>query len=630
MGASAEGGQIPAQIADYRIESELGRGGMGAVFVAQHVHLGRRVALKVILDGDPSPRALGRFDIEAKAMAKLSHPNIIRVQDAGVFEGRRYLVMDLVEGKSLSERIKRGGVLGEHEAARLTETLARAMSHAHSQGVLHRDLKPDNVLLDTRGEPLIIDFGLARDAAQEKQRLTQTGQMLGTPHYMSPEQADGDKARIDALSDVYSLGATLYAMLSGGPPFEGGSAIAVIRSVLSLPPPSLSKSRGERVDPGLEAICLRCLEKEPQERYASCADLAEALDRWANPGAGASSGGVAGKLLTAGLALFVLGAGFAGIVSIREPASSPSASESPEPPPTSKTASGDPPLDRDAQLLASAPAWYAKREARPSLPLPAGVRFGDQAGEYVSERDGSVLVWVPPGEFLMGRPDDDLLPARRRGLPAHRVRITKGYFIGKYEVTWGQFVEFCTATSRSAEQEIGLKGEWPEWVTSRHPMWRMHWNLAQEYCAWAGLRLPSEAEWEFAARGSDGRAYPWGNEPPRPHLALANIGDFDRGRKTDADGFRRIAPVGRFSAGASPFGCQDMAGNLWEWVEDRGGPYSSESAVDPTGPSTGAARVLRGGSCNDSGATVRSTSRIQYAPGTLNGDFGFRVARDGR
>jgi tetratricopeptide (TPR) repeat protein len=272
LGASAEG--LPA-VSGYEILSELGRGGMGIVYQARQCSLRRLVALKMILAGlhtDPTARL--RFRTEAEAVARLSHPNIVQIHEVGEAAGRPFLCLEYLDGGSLREKAA-GTPQPEREAAGLVETLARAVHYTHQHGILHRDLKPTNVLLAGDGTAKISDFGLARIVDGDL-GPTCTESMLGTPSYMAPEQAAGDRGKVGPPADAYSLGAILYELLTGRPPFQGSSPLHTLeqaRTQEPVPPRRLRRSlSGE-----LEAICLKCLEKDPARRYASAEALADDL-----------------------------------------------------------------------------------------------------------------------------------------------------------------------------------------------------------------------------------------------------------------------------------------------------------------------------------------------------------------
>jgi WD40 repeat protein/tRNA A-37 threonylcarbamoyl transferase component Bud32 len=266
------------ELAGYQILDELGRGGMGVVYKARQVRLNRLVALKMILAGvRASPGQLARFRREVETVARLQHPNLVQVYEVGEQEGRPYFAMEFVDGGSLDLRIE-GRPQPPRQSAELVATLARAVHAAHLQGIVHRDLKPANVLLTADGTPKITDFGLAKRLDAET-GPTVTGEILGTPSYMAPEQAAGKTREIGPAADIYGLGAILYAMLTGNPPIEGETPWDAINRVVSeepLPP--------SRIRPGLprdlETICMKCLRKEPDKRYASAMALAEDLRRY--------------------------------------------------------------------------------------------------------------------------------------------------------------------------------------------------------------------------------------------------------------------------------------------------------------------------------------------------------------
>jgi WD40 repeat protein/tRNA A-37 threonylcarbamoyl transferase component Bud32 len=264
------------QLGEYLLGEELGRGAMGAVYRARHRKLGREVALKVVLAGQfASASERRRFLVEAEAAARLDHPNLVTVHELGEADGRLYYAMRLVEGQTLAERL-RLAPLPVREAAQLVVKIARAVEHAHRRGVLHRDLKPGNVLLDCAGEPHVADFGLARRLDRDGS-LTMTGSPMGTPTYMAPEIIAGRDATVAV--DTWSLGAMLYEMVSGGPPFTGATVSEMLLSARECEPERL-RGRIDGVDRDLESIILHCLEKEPACRFPSALALAEDLERW--------------------------------------------------------------------------------------------------------------------------------------------------------------------------------------------------------------------------------------------------------------------------------------------------------------------------------------------------------------
>jgi hypothetical protein len=265
-----------ARLGRYRIVKQLGRGGMGAVYLAHDTQLDRPVALKVPhLTPDDGPEVRERFFREARAAAALRHPNLCPVYDVGEHEGTLYLTMAYIDGTSLAERVRAGAPLAPAQAAALVRQLALALDVAHRHGVIHRDLKPGNVMVGPDGEPIVMDFGLARRSDKGDVRLTQTGSLLGTPAYMSPEQARGDQAAVGPASDVYSLGAILYELATGALPFSGTLA-QVMWQIMSQEPQRPSALRPD-LSPQLEAIIMRAMAKKTEDRYPGMSAFAAAL-----------------------------------------------------------------------------------------------------------------------------------------------------------------------------------------------------------------------------------------------------------------------------------------------------------------------------------------------------------------
>ncbi|MCX6922051.1 MAG: serine/threonine-protein kinase [Verrucomicrobia bacterium] len=282
--AGSNGAAYPTLFGDYELLGEIGRGGMGVVYKARQKSLNRIVAVKLMLSSGQlaQPEVVQRFRTEAQAIAHLQHPNIVAIHEVGEHDGQHYFSMEYVEGRTLAEMV-RDGPLAATRAATYLKTISEAVHYAHAHGILHRDLKPSNVLIDSSDQPHITDFGLAKRLENShlstfNPQLTLSGQVLGSPNYLSPEQAAGRQTEVGPASDVYALGAMLYHLLTGRPPFQGDSLTALLRQVMETDP------IGPRLlNPGiprdLEMICLKCLEKDRSRRYETANGLALDIER---------------------------------------------------------------------------------------------------------------------------------------------------------------------------------------------------------------------------------------------------------------------------------------------------------------------------------------------------------------
>ncbi|RMG18011.1 MAG: serine/threonine protein kinase [Planctomycetota bacterium] len=406
----------PQHVGPYAVLEELGRGGAGVVYRCRDPRSGADVAVKLLTaQGKASPHQLARFRREVRALKALLHPNLVRLLDAGEHQGRPYLVLEYLRGRDLQERLDRGGPLLPWVAARIVHKVATALAVAHAQGLVHRDVKPANILLVRAGEPVLLDFGLVRSLDPAASRLTATGVFVGTPGYWSPEQAAGSKT-VGPPTDVYALGATLYAALTGRPPYAGGNLMEILQAMQAPIPPPSTLAPGH-VPERLEGVVLRALARDPQDRYPHAGALADALAdalavRSVRHRAGTPVSSLSYALAGAALALALIGGvllvasggdrGTPGVASRTEhdPARAPPGADDPASPRADDPEEERPGAPRAAEGPRTAGAEPARPRAaaspRPSVLLPANgssepeaaarPRSGDAAGGAVAPR----------------------------------------------------------------------------------------------------------------------------------------------------------------------------------------------------------------------------------------------------
>lgn len=540
-------------IGKVRIDKYLAHGGMAEVYLGTHLTLERPVAIKV-LHGyiEENADLLARFHREAKVVAGLRHPNIVQVYDFDAVDGHPYIVMEYLKGPTLSTYLRnlhsRNERIPHHQVARLLKGLTAALDHAHGQGVIHRDIKPGNILLHDKNEDIsldqplsrevegiLTDFGLVRIVHAASQ--TASGMVSGTPAYMSPEQARGDQT--DYRTDVYSLGIVLYEMLAGRVPFEADSSMSVIYMQINEPPPSIPG-----ISPALQAVMDRALLKNPDDRYQTCREMS--VDFFLAMGMTAEAETIIEALPEESLKRATarikpkparripvwIGAGLLSVLVLFAIAYGAFRLASNTPAPSNPT--------DELNTEVAEPATVVVPTATPDLP------------------DGTGMVEIPAGTYEVGNPMVDEYHVSPLTI------LLAGLWMDKFQTTNAQYQQFLVETN-SPPPEI-----WP--AEPSHPVRGVTWEQAAAYCSHFKKRLPTEAEWEAAGRGpgENPQLYPWGND------AAAGGSTFDL---PDLDTY----PVGGHPFNESLFGVSDMVGNIWEWVGD---PYSSI----PDGY-----RILRGG-----------------------------------
>jgi len=646
----------------YNLLEKLGDGGMAVVYKAYDTHLECEVAVKVIRTDHLGPavldRALKRFELEAKAVARLDHPNIIKVTDYGEYEGKPYLVMPYLPGGTLKQYITHNTRISWLEASQLLVPVAEALGYAHEQRLIHRDVKPSNIMLISNGIPMLTDFGVAKVLDEEMTRdLTGTAATVGTPEYMAPEQVMSKT--VDHRADIYALGVVFFEMITGRRPYEADTPMAVLVKHASAPPP-----RPQEFLPDLpfevERVLLKALQKDPANRYQSMAEFAAALvalektivvapppqitpetsgpavphsdreirENYPSSAAPSTEGTVDALLPASSISggshswVRILAFSAGGIILLGLLITAL----------LSGWFSGKPQQQVTKEPLIETEQPASLQPTKTSVPpTPTTIR-PTPTPAVISPLDGMTMILIPAGEFMMGAAEDVAVVGEG---PQHKVYLD-AYWIDMTEVTNEQYAKCveagaCEKPVRQDSVTRSLYFGNPEYAD--YPVIYINYPQAIAYCEWAGRRIPTEAEWEKAARGEDPRKYPWGNTYPTGNLA--NFADRNTSYKwSDSsvdDGFADTAPVNSYPQGASSYGVLNMAGNVWEWVADWYSQeyYRESAAVNPTGPDFGYHRVLRGGSWGDSAAHIRSTYRYYLGdPTDTTYDFGIRCVQD--
>ncbi|HEY5883567.1 MAG TPA: SUMF1/EgtB/PvdO family nonheme iron enzyme [Pyrinomonadaceae bacterium] len=622
--------QLTGRVIDgrYRIDSLIGIGGMGSVYRATRVVIGDEVAVKILhTERVADPHTPERFRREAQAAARLKHPNAVSIYDFGVSgDGLQYLVMELLEGESLRQIIKQQGTVEPSLAAEITAQTCAALDEAHRHHIVHRDIKPDNIIVNSTPAGLrvkVLDFGIAKLRDDAASHLTQTGSVMGTPHYMSPEQCLGEE--LDARADIYSMGIVLYEMLCGRVPFNSPISTAVVVQHVNQPPPPL-RSFNADISPQVESAVLHALQKARDARPLTAGTFARTFSAAAQQSSETTidvpaawpvvplepSSPIHPARITAPpplasemsptVHLASLSGPTAQVPQARATGGNGTASLGINKAPNFKYVVGGATLGLLILVtIVGLIFWRALSDKSQTDSEVAG-ESGEMTTRATAGNPPPRMVYVPGGTFMMGSPNSI---EDQDSKPAHSVSV-KPFFLDIYEVTSAEYKKCVDA------KKCNAASGWPNGVyppgAGDHPVTGVSWEEANAYAKWAGKRLPTEEEWEFAARGQGGLLYPWGNDWK---VGCANADNAKQG----------MTDVGNHRC-ESPYGALDLIGNAWEWTSSNWTPYPNGQLSDA---GKGGEKVIRGGSWL-SPRSVTTSFRLGFAgPGKQTG---FRCARN--
>lgn len=628
-----------------RLLRPLGHGGMGVVWAARHLALQTDVAVKLIRPerAGEGPSLLRRFEREARATARIAHPHVVKIMDYGSVDGVPFIVMELLRGFSLAELLERGGRLSFATARSLVEQIGGALESAHEQGVVHRDIKPHNVFITegSKGYPLfvkVLDFGVAKMADSEmgspSPALTETGVVIGSAPYMSPEQLEG-RSDVDLRADLWSLAIIVYEALTGERPFHGGSIVTVGAAVLRGRYRPVTELR-PNLPAGIEDWFAKALCVDPDGRFPSAREMVAAFAALESPVSEDVPVIPAGPRAAAGEADRISDAAAAEAYASTVTAPTPVISAEPG------GTAGHAPLAKREEGASR----RRRRVAAAGMALVAAVAAAGGVSRVIGTSGArgcpAGMKLIEGATFPMGSPEGGETPGDET--PVHDVAVAP-FCLDVTEVTVAEYLECksCERPAMSVEIEgltTNARAFWSDFCNGPakkdHPQNCVDWHQAKAYCAAAGKRLPTEAEWELAARGTEARTYPWGPAPPGgqrlnvcgPECSRMLTERFEKVGKgpwpamhDDDDAAPATAPAGRYPSGATAAGVLDLAGNVWEWTESHYCPYSRPECEDSR-------RVLRGGGWDTVDSQfIRAAHRRPSAPSARGWSIGFRCAK---
>ncbi len=639
---------IGSVINNYRIIRKIGEGGMGVVFEAENIALGGQIRALKCLSTDLTINEMfcERFKYEAINQAKLNHPNITMVYDFITYEKNYFIVMEYVSGKGLiylihperdPDETTKNKPITESQGLGYFKKILEGLAYIHSQNLIHRDIKPSNIKVTDDGVVKILDFGIAMMEGGQRCNLTQSGVVIGTPHYMSPEQIKRP-TNIDHRSDIYSAGVVLFEILTREVPFDSktDSEYEIKDKHVRQPPPN-PRTLNPEIEPELVKVVLKALEKEPDNRFQNCENFLEALNNISN-----------GRIAKPSQPTVIISQGS------RDPSIAP-----PIPPEDNrgqtapklrkKSPAGKIVLVSMSILLVLAVTvlcvGYSVEKYRfnraKDYEANSSYSLQNKSDNWRSFKDGSWLskdrdyaverieeldkklddlyrsavpqgfAEIPTGGGMMGSTDGD-----RDEIPVHAVQLG-GISMLDHEVTFQEYDSYCEITGLIKPSDNG-------WGRENLPVINVSWNEALLYCGWLSeqgdslkYRLPTEAEWEYACRSLS-----------RPGLSAQNDSAplHDRAWYSENSGGR---PRAVKQLAPNKFNLYDMQGNVWEWCQDWYDEfyYRFSPESQPSGPETGAEKILRGGSWYDGAILCRSTNRSAKHPATKSGNVGFRIVR---
>lgn len=609
------GSLIGTSLGRYQLTKRLGEGGFAEVYLARDIKLGVDVAIKFVrmekLTPDRRTVILARFEQEAQKTAMFNHPNIIKVMDVGEYEGRPYLVMPYLVGGTLKGLIR--GPMDWRQALGLLLPIAHALEYVHKRGFLHRDIKPGNILITEDGQPMLTDFGVAKDMSREETMdWTSAGASIGTAGYMPLEQWKGETV---PQSDQYALGMVLYELLTGVKPFDAktppeilikqteGRMVGLDKLVSNLPPKLL-------------LVVQKATAREPKDRYRRMGDFARDMEELLGSRAPKGLDWKFSEKLNwswltgAGMALglmLIFGMWMSGRVGN----AAPQAVDLLHIMTSIKVVNATQEVENEAVFENTTQSTNMQTSTKVPDKTPALTSTPVLGiGSKMEGIDGMTLLYVPAGVFTMGT-DESLYDTQFNYGPVHQVYLD-AYWVDETEVTNDMYAKcvgdgVCVKpVNTSSYTYLSYYGN-PSY--DRYPVLYVDWNMAKAYCEWAGRRLPSEAEWEKAARGTDGRSYPWGDD----FMGLQYVSNLQN-------------EVGSYPAGRSVYGAYDMAGNVMEWVNDWYDNiyYQKSPYKNPQGPTTGKYRVVR--SSASTAHEIHIALRHWYVPTFTSNVLGFRCA----